>query len=77
MKVAIPLVKNVLAPLGITAAAPKIDAGIRKKIHNSGTTTLIISNKEMNDKVKIVQPFEESNILLKGVTKIIKNETKE
>ena len=31
MKVAIPLAKNVLAPLGITAAALAIDAGIRKK----------------------------------------------
>ena len=31
MKVAIPLAKNVLAPLGITAAASAIDAGIRKK----------------------------------------------
>ena len=49
MKVAIPLAKNVLAPLGITAAASAIDAGIQKKIHGSGTTTLIISNEEMND----------------------------
>ena len=48
MKVAIPLAKNVLAPLGITAAASAIDAGIQKKIHGSGTTTLIISNEEMN-----------------------------
>ena len=31
MKVAIPLAKNVLAPLGITAAASAIDAGIQKK----------------------------------------------
>ena len=31
MKVAIPLAKNVLAPLGITAAALAIDAGIQKK----------------------------------------------
>ena len=45
MKVAIPLAKNVLAPLGITAAASAIDAGIQKKIHGSGTTTLIISNE--------------------------------
>ena len=30
MKVAIPLVKNILAPLGITAAASAIDAGIKK-----------------------------------------------
>ena len=72
MKVAIALAKNVLAPLGITAAAWAIDAGIQKKIHCSGTTTLIISNKEMNYITKIVQAFEDSNILLKGVSKILK-----
>ena len=38
-----------LAPLGITAAASAIDAGIQKKIRGSGTATLIISNEEMND----------------------------
>ena len=31
MKVAVPLAKNILAPLGITAAAPAIGAGIQKK----------------------------------------------
>ena len=31
MKVAIPLAKNILAPLGITATASEIDAGIKKK----------------------------------------------
>ena len=31
----------------------------------------------MNDIMKIVQAFEDSNILLKGATKTIKNETKE
>ena len=77
VKVAIPLAKNVLAPLGTTAAASAIDAGIQKKIHGSGTTTLIISNEEMNDIMKIVQALEDSNILLKGVTKTIKNETKD
>ena len=77
MKVAIPLAKNVLAPLGITAAASAIDAGIQKTIHGSGTTTLIISNEEMNDIMKIVQVLEDSNILLKRVTKTIRNETKE
>ena len=77
MKVAIPLAKNVLAPLGITAAASPLDAGIQRKIHGSGTTTLIISNEEMNDILKIVQALEDSNILLKGVTNTIKNETKE
>ena len=77
MKAAVPFAKNILRPLGITAATSAIDAGIQKKIHGSGTTTLIISNKEMNDIMKIVQALEDSNILLKGVTKTIKNETKE
>ena len=75
MKIAIPLAKNVLGPLGITAAASAIDAGIEKKIHGSGTTTLIISNEEMNDIRKIVQALEDSNILLEEVTKTIENET--
>ena len=77
MKVATFLAENVLAPLGITATASAVNAEIQKKIHGSGTTTLTISNKEMNDIMKIVQALEDSNILLKGVTKTIKNETKE
>ena len=64
-------------PLEIIAAASAIDAGIQKKIHVSGTTSLIISNEEMNDIMKIVQALEDSNILLKGGTKTIKNEIKE
>ena len=40
-------------------------------------TTLIISNEDMNEIMKIVQVLEDSNVLLKGVTKTIKNETKE
>ena len=35
MKVAIPLAKNVLAPLGITEAASATDAGIKKKVYGS------------------------------------------
>ena len=77
MKVAVPLAKNILTPLKIAAAASAIDAGIQKKIHGSGATTLIISNKEINCIMKIVQAFEDSNILSKGVTKTIKIETKE
>ena len=77
MKVAVSLAKNILAPLGITAAASAIGAGIQKKIHGSGTTILITSNEEMNDIMKIVQALEDSNILLKGFTETIKNETKE
>ena len=52
MKVAVALAKNILAPSGITAAASAIDAGIQKKTQGSGTTTLTISNKEMNDVTK-------------------------
>ena len=73
MKVAVRLAKNILAPFGITDAASAIDAGIQKKIHGSGTTALIIPNEEMNDLIKIVQALEDSNILLKGVTKTFKN----
>ena len=77
MKVAVPLAKNILAPLGITATASVVDAEIQKKVHGSGTTTFIISNKEMNEIMKIVQALEDYNVLLKGVNKTIKNETKE
>ena len=70
-----PLAKSVLIPLGLTAAAPAVDVGIHKKILGSGTTTtLIISNEEINDIMKIVQALEDSNILLKGVTKTVRNE---
>ena len=55
MKVAIPLAKNVLAPLGISAAMSAIDGSIKKTILGSGVTTLIFSNDEMNDILKIVK----------------------
>ena len=76
MKVAVPFAKHILASLGIIAAASAIDAAIQKKIYGSGTTTLIISNEEKNDIMKIVQAFENSNILLEGATETIKNKTK-
>ena len=44
MKVAVPIAKNILVPLGITAAASAIDACILNKIHGSGTTALITLN---------------------------------
>ena len=72
MKVAVSFAKIISASLGITVAASAIDAGIQKKIHSSNTTTLLISNEEMNDILKIVQALEYSGILLKGVTTTIK-----
>ena len=73
-----PLAKSVLIPLGLTAAASAADAGIHKKILGSGNTaTLIISNNEMEDIIKIVKSLEDSGLLLKGVTKTVPNEVKE
>ena len=63
LKVEVPLAENILAALGITAAASAFNARIEKKIHGSGTTILIISNEEINDMMKIVQALENSNIL--------------
>ena len=82
-----PLAKSVLIPLGLTAAASAADAGIHKKILGSGhnrpsssashNTTLIISNDEIEDIIKIVKSLEDSGLLLKGVTETVQNEVKE
>ena len=73
-----PLAKSVLIPLGLTAAASAADAGIHKKILGSGNmTTLIISNDEIEDIIKIVKSLEDSGLLLKGVTGTVQNEVKE
>ena len=77
MKVAMPLPNNVLAPLGISAAMSAIDETIKKKMLGSGTTTLIISNDEMDDILKIVKSLEDSNVLIKGVSETIQQEAKE
>ena len=76
MKVALPLAKNVLASLGLTAAISAIDGSIQKKIHGSGVK-LIIEQEDMNDIMKVIKAFENSGILLKGVSKSIKHENKE
>ena len=77
----------VLIPLGLTAAASAADAGIHKKILGSGrrhscssalhNTTLIISNKDIEDLIKIVKSLDASGLLLKGVTELFQNEVKE
>ena len=80
MKVAMPLAKNVLTPLvtplGLTAAMFAIDGSIQKKIHGSGVK-LIIEQEDMEIIMKIIKALENYGILLKGVSKTIKNETKE
>ena len=83
IKPGLPLIKNVIKPLAISVLIPleltaaAADAGIHKKILGSGTTTLIISNEKMNNIMKIIQALEDSNILLKEVTKTVQNEVKE
>ena len=75
-----PLAKNVLIPLGLTAAASAADAGIHKKILGSGhnnNTTLIILNDEMEDILKIVKFLKDSGVSLKGVRERIQHETRE
>ena len=73
-----PLAKSLLTPLGLTAAASAADAGIHKKILGSGNNaTLIISNIDMDDLIKIVKSLEDSGLLLKGIAESVQNEIKE
>ena len=69
MKVAMSLAKNVLAPLGLTAAKSAIDGSIQKKIYGSGVK-LIIEQEDMNDILKLIEALENSGILLKGISKM-------
>ena len=81
LKTGLPLMKNVLKsltkrvliPVGLTAAASATDAAICLDLV---FTTIIISNEEMNDIMKIFKSFEESGLLIKGVSETIKNEAK-
>ena len=70
-----PLAKSVLITLGLTAAASAADPGIHKKVLGSGrrssSTTLIISNDELKDIIKIVKSLEHSGLFLKGVTEAV------
>ena len=80
LKSGLPFVKSVIKPLGIlglTAAASATDAALNKKILGSGTTALIISNDEMNDILKIFKSLEDSGLLLKGVSELVKSEARE
>ena len=73
-----PLLKSVIKPLGtlgLTASASATDAELNKKILRSGNhTTLIISNDDIQDLLKIVKSLEDSGLLLNGITGTVKNE---
>ena len=76
-----PLLKSVIKPLGmlgLTAAASATDAAINKKILGSGNhITLIISNDDIQDLLKIVKSLEDSGILFDGITATVENDVKE
>ena len=70
------LAKGILIPLGLTAAASATVAAIHKKMFGSDVTTLIISNEEMNDIVKIAKSLEEFGWQIKGIIETIKRSKK-
>ena len=72
-----PLARSVLIPFELTAASLAADAGIHKKILDSGKASPIISNNKMKAIMKIVKSLEDSGLLSKGVSKTIQNEEKE
>ena len=81
LKSGLPLQKSIVKPLGmlgLTVAALATHAAINKKILGSENhTTLIISNNDMQDLLKIVKSLEDSGLLLDGITETVKNEVKE
>ena len=85
MAASLPLMKNVLPPIdksvllsfGLSAAISVTAAAIQNKTYGSGTTTLIITNKEMEDVMKIVKSLEELALLIKGIRETIRHEAKE
>ena len=92
-KILTPTAKNVLLPIELSAGMLPASAAIQNKFHGSGrcptdlasqpsesasrTTTLIISNEEREDMMKIVKSLEEPGLLVQGIKETIKNETKE
>ena len=72
-----PLAKSVLIPSGLTAAVSAANTVIQKGSHCSGATTVIISNKEMENIMNIVKSHEESGLLIKCISEKIENDPKE
>ena len=71
------LAERILVPLGLTAAVSAADAAIRKKIFGSRMATLLFSNEELDDIMKIVKSLEDGGLLIKGVSEAVENEVKE
>ena len=81
MRFAMPLLKNVIAPLGLTAAMSATDAGIQKKIRGygqrGGDVSLTISAKDMTDIMEIIKALESKGIVIPGTSRTVSNEIKE
>ena len=52
------------------------DAAIQRKMYGNGTKTVRFSNKDLDDRTRIVKALEDSDVLMKGVTKTLKNDIK-
>ena len=71
-----PLTKSVSIPLKLAQAASTTDSAIQKNIFGSGMTTMIISNKEINDIMKIIKSLKQAGLLKKRVSNTDENKTK-
>ena len=71
------LVKKVFLLLGLTTAAYSVDSSIQEKHFETRITMLIISNKEIQDTMKIVTYLEDHDFMVKCVTERTEDETKE
>ena len=76
IKPAISVGKNILVPLGLSAAMSGIDRAIQKSMFGYGITTLKIGNKEFSDMMKIIKVLKDHGVSLKGITKAAQNEVK-
>ena len=72
------IIKTILIPSGLMAAtaASAAGSGIHKEVLGSGRTTLKISNKEIEEVMKIVKSFDDSGLFTKGAIQTTENETK-
>ena len=71
-----PLARRVLLPLGLTAAASATDAAIQEKTFGSGTT-LVFSNEEIDEIIKILKVLEDVGLLAKAHSESVEVEVKE
>ena len=65
-----------MVSLGLTAAASERDAAIQKKIFGSGTT-LVFSNEDFNNVMKVIKSLEDAGLLIKSVIEKVENDVSE